>query len=221
MAEPEQPRESYHHGQLGPALVRAGLTLASSGGAQAIVLREATRMAGVTPKAAYRHFSSREALVDAVAAAALGRMAEVIDQHLAEVPAGTAAEEALGQLRAVGRGYVEFALTEPGWFDVAFFTPADMAPASAPDAVGESGRTPYQQLGDALDAMVAAGVMAPERRLGGDIFCWSAVHGFAVLATKGPLRALPPEQRGQVAELVVEMAVRGVRVSTDAEPRSQ
>jgi AcrR family transcriptional regulator len=217
VAEPEPPRETYHHGQLGPALVQAGLTLARSGGAQAIVLREATRMAGVTPRAAYRHFSSREALVDAVAAAALGKMAEVIERHQTVVPADTAAEEALGRLCAVGRGYLEFALTEPGWFDVAFFTPADLAPASAPDAVGASGRTPYQQLGDALDAMVAAGVMAPERRLGGDVFCWSAVHGFAVLATRGPLRSLPAHERAQVAHLVVDLAVRGVAALPEAE----
>lgn len=212
-------RETYHHGQLGPALVEAGLDLSRTGGARAIVLREATRIAGVTPRAAYRHFPSRLALVDAVAAAALARMADVIERHIAAVAARVVpvgrdaamdAARSIGLLRAVGRGYVEFALAEPGWFDVAFFVREDLAQATAPDAAGAAGRTPYQQLQDALDAMVAAGQLTPEQRPGTDLFCWSAVHGFAVLATRGPLRTLPADQRDRIADLVVELAVRGV-----------
>jgi AcrR family transcriptional regulator len=212
VADGSRPRETYHHGQLGPALVEAGLVLSRTSGARAIVLREATRMAGVTPRAAYRHFPSREALVDAVAAAALARMADVIQRHIDAVDptAGGAAGRSVDVLRAVGRGYLEFALSEPGWFDVAFFVREDLAQATAGDAAGAAGRTPLQQLQDALDAMVATGQLAAKDRPGADLFCWSAVHGFAVLATRGPLRTLPTQERDRVADLVVELAVSGV-----------
>ena len=63
-------RKTYHHGDLRQALVQAGLELARAGGPEAVVLREATRRAGVAPNAAYRHFANREALFGAVRAAA-------------------------------------------------------------------------------------------------------------------------------------------------------
>ena len=61
-----QTRQTYHHGHLREALVEEGLEMARSGGAEAVVLREATRRAGVSPNAAYRHFTNREALLDEV-----------------------------------------------------------------------------------------------------------------------------------------------------------
>ena len=70
MASHSKPRTTYHHGVLRAALVEAGLALAREGGPQAVVLREATRRAGVAPNAAYRHFSGHPALFEAVRAAA-------------------------------------------------------------------------------------------------------------------------------------------------------
>ena len=53
-------------GTVRSALVEAGLELARSGGPDAVVLREVTRMVGVVPNAAYRHFADRDALLAAV-----------------------------------------------------------------------------------------------------------------------------------------------------------
>ena len=64
-------RSTYRHGDLRRALLEAGIALAQAGGPDAIVLREATRRAGVVPNAAYRHFASRLELVRAVRIAAL------------------------------------------------------------------------------------------------------------------------------------------------------
>ena len=71
-------RATYHHGDLRAALVEAGLALAREGGPEAVVLRETTRRAGVAPNAAYRHFSSHQALFDALRAAAVGALAQAI-----------------------------------------------------------------------------------------------------------------------------------------------
>jgi AcrR family transcriptional regulator len=47
------------------ALIAAGVELARSGGPDAVVLREVTRMVGVVPNAAYRYFAHRDALLAA------------------------------------------------------------------------------------------------------------------------------------------------------------
>ncbi|MDP3311054.1 MAG: TetR family transcriptional regulator, partial [Polaromonas sp.] len=59
---PAQPaaRSTYRHGDLRRVLLEAGIELARASGPDAVVLREATRRAGVAPNAAYRHFASRE-----------------------------------------------------------------------------------------------------------------------------------------------------------------
>ena len=63
------------------ALVAAGLELARAGGPDAVVLREATRMVGVVPNAAYRHFADRDELLAAVCAAAMGELADRMQQQ--------------------------------------------------------------------------------------------------------------------------------------------
>ena len=76
-------RTTFRHGDLRRALLQAGMELAREGGPQAVVLREATRSAGVAPNAAYRHFSSHRDLLQAVRAAALSSLAVAIEAEMA------------------------------------------------------------------------------------------------------------------------------------------
>jgi len=65
---PVRPRRSsYHHGNLSRALVEAALRLVETQGAEALTLRGAARLAGVSQAAPYRHFSDKDALLAAVA----------------------------------------------------------------------------------------------------------------------------------------------------------
>ena len=101
----------YHHGDLYRALVQAGTELAREGGPSAIVLREAARRIGVSPNAAYRHFTALPDLVQAVALDALSALARSMEAELAQCrPSGDARQDAVDRLGAVGRGYIHFAL---------------------------------------------------------------------------------------------------------------
>src|SRR6202008_4347666 len=105
------------HGDLHRALLEAGIALAREGGPEAVVLREATRRAGVAPNAAYRHFASREALLQAVRAAALSRLGLALGAELAAIGRRRhPAAFARASLRAVGTAYLRFALAETGLF---------------------------------------------------------------------------------------------------------
>ena len=57
---PGAERRRRPRGAVRDGLVAAGLELARTGGPDAVVLREATRMVGVVPNAAYRHFADRD-----------------------------------------------------------------------------------------------------------------------------------------------------------------
>ena len=208
-------RSTYRHGDLRRALLDAGLALAREGGPQAVVLREATRRAGVVPNAAYRHFAGHRELLQAVRSAALAALAVAMEKEMSRPRRGAKdpAEAARAALRAVGIAYLRFAQEEPGLFRTAFAAPEEEPlPGVAPDAerAGASGLNPFQLLGAALDRMVEAGVLPPERRPGAEYLAWSAVHGLAMLVIDGPLKRLGAAQRRAVGERVVEMVERGL-----------
>jgi AcrR family transcriptional regulator len=221
---PERPepatRSTYHHGDLRRALLDAGLDLAREGGPDAVVLREATRRVGVSANAAYRHFSDRDALLDEVVSMAQSlaadTMADEVDRQVGAVADGGAhegadeGERAQARLRAVGIGYLRFAMEQPGLFRAAFAVPTDLRRAASPDAAGLGGRTPYQLLGDALDAMLDSGVLPASQRPGAEALAWSTVHGLAMLTLEGPLRDLGPEFVAAIGPRLVEMVVVGL-----------
>jgi AcrR family transcriptional regulator len=203
-------RQKYHHGDLRQALLAAGIALASERGPDAVVLREATRRVGVSPNAAYRHFADRDALLDAVSDAAMAKLAAAIDVHYQAITGDSPADIARGQLRAVGTGYVAFAQDHPGLFRTAFFVPADMQEAAKPAKAGPSGRTPFELLTSALDALVASGIMPASRRPNAEFLAWSSVHGLAMLLIDGPLRALPRDHADAVTQRVIDMVEAGL-----------
>ena len=204
-------RASYRHGELRKALIDAGLSMAASGGPKAVVLREATRRAGVSPNAAYRHFADRQALLQAVSAAAQATIADRIQLELDRTgPTDDAATAARHRLRAIGLGYIGFAREQPGLFRVAFGVPDDITNAAAPSKAGSAGRTPFQLLADALDELVAAGVLPSERRPEAEILAWSAVHGLGMLVIDGPLRGLDDSVVDATAQRLLDMVDRGL-----------
>lgn len=208
-------RRRRPRGAVRDGLVAAGLELARAGGPDAVVLREATRMVGVVPNAAYRHFADRDELLAAVCAAAMDELARRMAAGVARVPGqrGDATAARL-RLRAIGVAYLAFARDEPGLFATAFALPQQHAYGTGDGAPG-SDRSPLGQLRAALDELVEAGVLGRQHRDGIEYPVWSTVHGLAVLAGQGPLRAVPEAARQLLDERVfafIEAGVTGVQL---------
>ena len=188
-------------GAVRDGLVAAGLELARAGGPDAVVLREATRMVGVVPNAAYRHFADRDELLAAVCAAAMRELAARMAAGVARVRGKYGDPGAARRrLRAIGTAYLEFARQEPGLFATAFALPQQHA-YGAPDGGTGQDRTPLDQLRAVLDELADAGVLDRRRRDGIEYPIWSTVHGLAVLTGQGPLRDLPDATRRHLEKL--------------------
>jgi len=200
VAETRQARRRPR-GAVRDGLVAAGLELARAGGPDAVVLREATRMVGVVPNAAYRHFASRDELLAAVCAAALRELADRMAAGVARVR-GKRGDPAAARrrLHAIGTAYLDFARQEPGLFATAFALPQQQA-YGAPDGGTGQERTPLGHLRAVLDELADAGVLQRRRRDGIEYPVWSVVHGLAVLTGQGPLRDLPDGTRHHLDEL--------------------
>ena len=206
------PRETYRHGDLRRALLDAGIALAREDGPTAVVLREATRQAGVAPNAAYRHFANHQALFDAVRAHALGALAQAIEREWRKaLRVREPAAQARALLRAVGTGYLGFAQAETGLFRTAFvFGQHEVQVPPDPARTAAMGLNPFELLGAALDAMVATGVLPAERRPHAEYLAWSAVHGMALLIIDGPLRGTPATARRALGERLLQMVENGL-----------
>ena len=201
-------RTTYRHGDLAAALLHAGVDLARAGGPAAVVLREATRRAGVSPNAAYRHFADHRALLRAVCVVAMAQLARAMEAEQAALPEQPPVPTALARLRAVGAGYLRYAQDEPGLFRTAF-TAADQL-TSDDDAACDSGLTPFGLLNAALDELVAVGALPASRRQHAELMAWSAVHGLAMLLIEGPLRSLDRAHADEVGRQLLDHIEAGL-----------
>jgi AcrR family transcriptional regulator len=187
----------YHHGDLAHALIDAAVELAHEGGPDAIVLREVARRVGVSPNAAYRHFDSLPDLVAQVAWVALGRMAGVMQAELDQViPTSDPAQDAAHRLMAVGRGYIRFALAEPGLFATAFSSPHE---TSGDFGAPVDATTPEGLLQERLDELVATGMLAPADYDTLAKTCWALAHGLSTLLL-GPMSGVPIDERAALID---------------------
>jgi AcrR family transcriptional regulator len=213
MTDPPAPatRGRRPSGQVRKGLIDAGIELARHGGPDAVVLREATRHVGVAPNAAYRHFHDRDALLNAVCVAAMGDLAQRMEDRIALVPHRYGTKiGARARLNAIGEAYLEFARSEPGLFQTAFSVPRHMQYAGDEGAAGPGGRTAFQLLGVALDELADAGVLPRERRPNAEFPVWAGVHGLAMLINQGPLREIPEAMLIELSALLRAFIMRGL-----------
>ncbi|HXS20988.1 MAG TPA: helix-turn-helix domain-containing protein [Steroidobacteraceae bacterium] len=88
-------------------------------GLEGLSLREIATRVGITPMAIYRHFESKEALVDAL-------VLDALDEWSARVQALPHAE-GLAKVEQMGEAFLDFALGEPRRFEAAFLLPSRKA----------------------------------------------------------------------------------------------
>lgn len=208
-------RRSYHHGDLRNALTRAAVELAEKGGPDAVSIRAAARVVGVTPTAAYRHFSGHDELLASAKDLAIAGLAGAMRERLAAVRADAdPVRNAVHRVAALGQGYLQFALAEPGLFSTAFCLgePVPLAEVATDDD------HPFGMLAKALDEMVAVGYLDTAHRPLAEISAWSLVHGLANLIVEGPLGELSGQERGTTVHLTTAFVLRGLGTGPNAEP---
>ena len=75
-------KPSYHHGNLAQTLVNAATQLVAEDGPEHFSLADASRVAGVSKGAPYRHFENKEALLSAVVDSGFDRFADLAQIHV-------------------------------------------------------------------------------------------------------------------------------------------
>lgn len=187
-------RAPYHHGDLGAALIAAGMAALDSGtSVDELSLRALARTVGVSATAVYRHFPDKDALLFALALAGLDRMG-ALQRAAADAVALLGVRAAFC---ASGGAYVRFALAHPGLFRLIW----RMAPSG--DLLGQSVEQNHNAMANlraGIDAVLPAQATPDERRSAA-LTCWSLVHGLATLAL---------DKQVQLDDAMIDRAISGV-----------
>jgi AcrR family transcriptional regulator len=144
---------------------------------------------------------------------AFGALAEALADGLARgEPLADPEAEGVRRFRNLGLAYVGFARANPGLFHTAFYTP-DNAALERPGVIEariEATRA-YQILTQALDELVAVGLLDESRRDVAPIALWAAVHGLATLFVDGPLAGLESPEQDAAVERTIDILMDGIR----------
>jgi len=171
---------TYHHGDLKGALKKAALRLVRQKSPEGFSLNEASRLAGVTVAAPYRHFEDKNALLAEIACDGCKLMAHELEEAAASV-SGTKAK-----MLEVGMAYLRFASLHADYFAVIFNAGLD--------------KSKYPELkhaaGEAFDVILGLSQQVEknaEYAVQRAISAWALVHGLATLAADGALSTAMPE----------------------------
>jgi AcrR family transcriptional regulator len=193
----------YHHGNLRAALLEeAERTLAEGGD---LSLRELARRAGVSHAAPRRHFSDKQALLDALAQDGFERLGDALRTALAA--AGDAFE---ARLLAFSRAYVGFATEHAALLELMFA--GKHRPGAAP-ALREAADRAFEAPLALIAEGQARGDVVPGEPERVAILAWAALQGLASMVNSQML------DRAALDDLLaeaVERLVLGLRPRSSA-----
>lgn len=175
------PRGAYHHGDLRAQLIEATRQLVEEKGPDHFSVSEASRRAGVSTAAPYKHFKDKDDLLRAVALQGMQRHHDQMVAALAVLPA-----HGLERISALGRVYVTFARSEPAVFRLMFGLSEDHA---EDDALVEKGEEVFGIVKSEVAAYRHSDVVE-DVDLQRAFQLWSFVHGLSFLMIDGKLSKL-------------------------------
>lgn len=194
-------RRRRHREELRSRILEAALEIVSQQGLTALSIRAIAERVEYSSATIYLHFASKEALVEEVAREGFRRFDAYMHAAIAALPP---TPEPLEELRALGRGYIRFALENTAYFRVMYDLPAVARAACGAPA----GHLPDPTLrARNWDRIVAAVQRLGSPRAAAEpeqaaIAAWCMLHGLVTLYLSGHLGSLaadPAEFEGLVS----------------------
>lgn len=169
---------TYHHGNLKEALIDAGLETLEEKGLAGLTLRACATRAGASHTAPKNHFKNHVGLQTAIAARGYERLYQRITEDIA--PDASRVDKRRHALA----GYVAFAMSEPGLFELMFSR--QRTKSDDPELEKQASKC-FELLGETTSDLIGHPNDPPDAVLKGQIMHWSLVHGFAQLKVSGKL----------------------------------
>jgi len=167
-----KPQNTYHHGDLRSALIKAALREAEHGGAETVSIKALAKELGVSQPAPYRHFADREALLAAVTAEAFRQFSAMLRDAMAK-------PSKQSKLSRLAQATLEFGLRRNGIYRLMFVSRTVSCAAKDSELHAATNET-FALVLEALEAP-AVGYLRERHALK----IWAALHGVVMLAEQG------------------------------------
>jgi AcrR family transcriptional regulator len=198
-------RKERQKTELREAILTAARRIFVEEGAAALTMRKIADAIEYSPATIYLHFANREEI-------ALVLVREGFANLLAAFGPALGVADPVERIRAIGRAYVEFGLTDPQTYKLIFMENADyvyaaMAPGGV-DQAEEAGQRAFDVVAEAIAEAVAAGAFRPVDPQRGAEAIWAAMHGLVSLHITCPVMLADPASVGRLLE---EVLIAGLR----------
>jgi AcrR family transcriptional regulator len=175
--------ETYHHENLKDELIKEGLKLLDEEGYENFSLRKVAKACDVSHTAPYRHFSSKDDLILAIALEAHHKFNQCLEEAVNKYP-----NDNKSQLKEMGYAYVEFFVENPEYLRLLFLSDLAINFKNKHMETFKNGEQPFQTFYKAIERFQAesqnsdAGKSADPNALA--LSSWALVHGMAILIAK-------------------------------------
>lgn len=169
--KPQSSRNSYHVGNLSAQLLSTARTMLEEVGSTRLSLRALCTQLGVTPTAAYHHFTNRAQLLSQLATQGYQELAQVLD-------AAGATLAVHDKLRGFCLTYLGFARDNPELYQLMFGS--ELTQENMPDTLREARQLAFSK----LETMVAEVLQLPSNSAdvrSAALASWSYLHGLTAL----------------------------------------
>jgi len=182
-------KDSYHHGDLRAALIKAGEAVLAETGVAGFSLRSVAKSVGVSHSAPAHHFGDAKGLLDALATEGFRRFLAAMEARQATEPS----KDPRQQLLASSQGYLDFAISSPALFRLMFAT--DRTDVKS-EELAAAAKASFIHLADSVARLRGVSPFEAPAAMTDVMAIWSMVHGFSELYISGrlgPLDCKPPE----------------------------
>lgn len=176
-------KHRFHHGNLREALVAAARDLLIEHGPDGFTLADACRRAGVTTAAPYKHFRSKQEVLQEIVSRGFNELASANAKAVADGGPGT-----LAGITAMVISYLDFAVAQPAVFRLMFGHKSDLRKV---EHVHESGNKCLKNvINEVASFSRKHGQKADAERVA--IRLWTFVHGASSLELDGDYERVAP-----------------------------
>ena len=167
-------RQTYHHGDLKNALIKAGVEILAKEGIDGLTLRKVAQLAGVSHNAPYSHFADKQSLIAAISTEGFKQLYQELDKAILTHP-----NDPKRQLQEGAWAYVQFALNNTDTFKIMFSSVLEKEKEYP--AFVEVSQMTFNQVVNIVRACQEAGILngTPPELLA--VSVWGQIHGIISL----------------------------------------
>ncbi len=169
-------KEHYHHGDLKKEMIQRGMQLLNEVGYDGFSLRKVASMCGVSHAAPYKHFTSKEELIAAIAQEVSDSFKSALEEAVLIYP-----DDAENQIIELGKCYVRFMVENPDYMRFIFITPNPKCINMIHESDMNTDPDPYLIFKESAQRYLDYLKADPQNQAIDILTLWSLVHGFSML----------------------------------------